>query len=322
MTTKQRILALLESNRGQNISGEHIAAHLGISRNAVWKAINALKKDGYTIKAITKKGYALCDDTDILSAQGIAPFLENKEAVGKIFVYQSLESTNKTAKEMAISEAEHGTVIIADAQTAGKGRYARKFFSPAAHGIYMSFILRPTHFDTPTLITSFAAVSVCKAIEAITDKTPKIKWVNDIFLDEKKICGILTEAVTDFESGNIQWVVVGIGINFSTPASDFPEEIKATAGALYAGTGITRNRLAGEIINRIMTLDAGYDSTKMLAEYKQRLMVLGKRIIVTGTQEPYEATATNLDEIGRLIVEKDTGEIFALSSGEVRICVH
>jgi BirA family biotin operon repressor/biotin-[acetyl-CoA-carboxylase] ligase len=323
MTTKKRILALLENNRGQSISGEYMAEQFNISRNAVWKAIKSLKNNGYKIKAATNKGYCLCDDNDILSVQGIVPFLENKEAADKIFVYPSLESTNKTAKERAISEAEHGTIIISDCQTAGKGRYERKFFSPPAHGIYMSFILRPAHvgFNAPTLITSFAAVSVCKAIEAITDKTPKIKWVNDILIDDKKICGILTEAVTDFESGHIQWVVVGIGINFKTPASDFPEDLRHIAGAIFpdGDATTTRNHLMGEVINRIMTLDNQYSDKEMLAEYKKRLMVLGKRITVTGTERPYEATAVDIDEMGRLVIKKNNGEMLALSSGEVSI---
>lgn len=319
MGTKTRILALLENNRGQSISGEYIAEQFKISRSAVWKAIKALERDGYKINAVTNKGYRLCDDNDILSAQGLAPFLARKEAADKIFVYSSLESTNKTAKEMALANAEHGTVIIADSQTAGRGRYGRKFFSPPGHGIYMSLILRPAHFgfSTPTLITAFAAVSVCKALEEIAGKVPKIKWVNDIFLDDKKICGISAEAVTDFVSGNIEWIVVGIGINFSTPASGFPEELRHIVGAVFSDASTTRNRLAGEVINNMLSHQ--YGEKELLAEYKARLMVLGRRVTVTGSGQPYEATPVDIDEIGRLIVKTDTGEVLTLASGEVSI---
>jgi len=321
MSTKKHILALLESNRGQSISGGHIAEQLNISRNAVWKAIKELEKDGYRIKAATNKGYCLCEDNDILSVQGIVPFLSQKETADKIFVYPSLESTNKTAKEMAISEAKHGTIIIADQQTAGKGRYGRNFHSPAAHGIYMSFILHPAQlgFDTPTMVTSFAAVAVCESIEAISEKTPQIKWVNDIFLDGKKICGILTEAVTDYESGNVEWVVVGIGINFSTP--DFPEDLRQIAGAVFTGEHFpaTRNHLAGEVINRLTANRCG--KKEMMDKYKKRLMMLGKKILVIGAEQPYEALAVDIDDIGRLIVKKDDGEILSLSSGEISIKV-
>ena len=323
MNTKKRILALLESKRGQNISGEHIAEQFNVSRNAVWKAIKELEKDGYRIKAVTNKGYCLCENNDILSVQGMLPFLSQEKIPDRIHVYLSLESTNKTAKEMAISGAEHGTVIVADCQTAGKGRYGRNFYSPPGHGIYMSFILHPAQlwFSTLTLVTSFAAVSVCEAIEAVSEKKPQIKWVNDIFLDEKKICGILTEAVMDFESGNAHWIVVGIGINFSTPIMNFPEDLRQTAGAVFAdgNLAVTRNRLTGEIINRMMTPESQCSEKEMLDKYKKRLMMLGKNILITGAGQSYEATAVDIDDIGRLVVKKNDGKILSLSAGEISI---
>lgn len=323
MSTKKRILELLESNRGRRVSGEHIAKQIDVSRNAVWKSINELRNDGYKISAVTNKGYCLCDDNDILSVQGIIPFLANKKAADRIYVYPTLESTNKTAKEKAISEAKHGTAIITDFQTAGKGRYGRQFFSPSKHGIYMSLILHPAQlgFSTTTLVTAFAAVSVCEAIDAISDKMPQIKWVNDIFLDGKKICGILTEAVADYESGNVQWVVVGIGINFSTPKEEFPEDLRQIAGALFAEDtpSTTRNHLIAEIINR-MTTENQLDEKEMLAKYRKRLMMLGKDILVSEAANTYEAVAVDIDDIGRLIVKtKATNEVRSLSSGEIKI---
>ena len=323
MSTKTRILALLESNRGQSVSGAYMAAKLTVSRNAVWKAIRELEKDGYRIEAVTNKGYCLSADNDILSVQGMLPFLWQKKQADTIFVYNSLESTNKTAKEMAISKAEHGTTIIADSQTMGKGRYDRVFYSPPGHGLYMSFVLRPEQlrFTAPTLATSFAAVSVCEAIEAITDKTPKVKWVNDIFLDGKKICGILTEAVTDFESGHIQWTVVGIGVNFSTPLTDFPEDLRPIAGSVFMDGPVstTRNHLAAEIVNRMVTPVNQYDEKKILAQYKRRLCMLGEEILVSQMSETYTAVALDIDGRGRLIVKKDSGETLSLSAGEIMI---
>jgi len=261
---------------------------------------------------------------DILSVQGMLPFLLDKDAAGNITVHSSLESTNKTAKELAITGAENGTIVIADCQTAGKGRYGRSFFSPPGHGIYMSFVLRPLQrhwVGSPTLVTTYAAVSVCEAIEATTDKMPQIKWVNDIFLDGKKICGILTEAVTDIESGKMQWIVVGIGINFITPNAGFPEEIKNIAGSIFSEgkPTITRNKLAAEIINRMLVFESQWGSKPILAEYKKRLMMIGKRVVITGLNETFEATAIDIDDIGRLIVKKDNGEIISLSAGEVSL---
>lgn len=323
MSTKKHVLAFLESNRGQSISGEHIAGRLNVSRNAVWKAIKELEKEGYNIKAVTNKGYCLCENNDILSVQGMLPFLLQKEFADQILIYESLESTNKTAKEMAISGVKHGTVIMADYQTAGRGRYDRGFYSPSGCGIYMSFILRPEHlkFEIPTLITAFAAVVVCEAIEAVSEKVPSIKWVNDVFIDQKKICGILTEAVTDFESGNMQWVVVGIGINFSMRTVDFPEQLRQIAGSVFpdGGQSATRNHLAAEIINRILDTGNSCSIEEILDKYKKRLMMLGKKISVIGAGDTYEAVAIDIDNTGRLIVEKENGEIQSLFSGEISI---
>ncbi|MDR2569386.1 MAG: biotin--[acetyl-CoA-carboxylase] ligase [Oscillospiraceae bacterium] len=325
MSLKKSVLAFFESKRGQTVSGELIAGAFGVSRNAVWKAVRELERDGYIIKATSNKGYCFCDSNDILSVQGMLPFLLDKETASRIFVYPLLESTNKTAKEMAVSGAEHSTVIIADCQTAGRGRYGRSFFSPSSHGIYMSLILRPERlsFSTPTLVTAFAAVSVCMAIEAISDKSPQIKWVNDVFLDKRKVCGILTEAVTDYESGNAEWIVVGIGINFSTPLEDFPEELRHSAGAVFNADNIqaTRNHLIAEIINRMLTNGFRYSEADMLDEYRKRLMMLGKRILVSDAQEPYEALAVDIDNNGCLIIKKDNGELKSISSGEIYVTV-
>ncbi|MCL2053070.1 MAG: biotin--[acetyl-CoA-carboxylase] ligase [Oscillospiraceae bacterium] len=320
MSTKASVLELLENKRGESISGEYIAECLKVSRSAVWKAVKELERDGYKINAGTNKGYCLCPDNDILSVQGMLPFLSGKGMSAKISVHPCLESTNITAKELATAGAESGTVVIADSQTAGRGRYERSFFSPPGCSIYMSFILRPAQVELPTLVTSYAAVSVCEAIEAATGKTPKIKWVNDVFLDGKKICGILTEAITDFESGNMPWIVVGIGVNFKYPEGGFPEEIKNSAGAVFSEKpAITRNQLAAEITNRMLNFEARAENKELLCEYKRRLMMLGKRVFVTGLKESFEATAEDIDDTGALIVKKDNGETLSLSSGEISL---
>ena len=322
MSIKSKVLELLERSRGESVSGEFIAGQISVSRNAVWKAVGELRKDGYVIAAETNKGYCLSESNDILSVQGMLPFFSNNNIAGNMHIYESLKSTNTTAKELAISGAEHGTIIIADHQTAGKGRYGRSFFSPPGHGIYISFILHPQILgleSTPTMITSYAAVAVCEAVEAATGKKPLIKWVNDVFLEGKKICGILTEAVTDFESGSMQWIVLGIGINFATPEAGFPEEIKNTAGSVFINEKptITRNRLTAELINRI--LDTPEPSPDVLSKYKKRLLMLGKKVSVKGQNGHYEATALDIDNIGRLIVENNDGDRIVLDSGEISI---
>ena len=325
MSTKDCILELLEQQRGESISGEHIAGILSISRNAVWKAIKELQKDGYNIVAVTNKGYCLSNENDIVSIPGIKPFLSEKSQpyVNKIQIYKSLESTNKIAKEMAVAGAEHGTVIISDSQTMGRGRYTRKFFSPPGGGLYMSIILRPEvlHFETPTSVTAFAAVAVCEAIESVSKKTPKIKWVNDIFIDDKKVCGILTEAVTDFESGGLDWVVLGIGINVYTRTEDFPDDLQSIATSIYPDEKMSgvRNKLSAEIINKILGLETSPSETEIFKKYKKRLMMLGKEITVIQNQMEYKATAIDVDSAGHLIVKNENGEIITLYSGEIRI---
>lgn len=325
MSTKNRILELFEQQRGESISGERLAGILGISRNAVWKAVKELQKEGYHIVAVTNKGYCLSDENDIVSIPGIKPFLSEKSQAyaNKIQIYKSLESTNKTAKEMAVAGAEHGTVIISDCQTMGRGRYSRDFFSPSGGGLYMSIVLRPEalHFENPTSVTAFAAVTVCEAIESISKKEPKIKWVNDIFIDGKKVCGILTEAVTDFESGGLDWVVLGIGINVSIRTEDFPSDLQSLATSIYPDEKMpgVRNKLSAEIINRILEFEALPSETEIFEKYKKRLMMLGKEITVIQNQMEYKATAIDVDSVGHLIVKNENGEIITLTSGEIRI---
>ena len=325
MSTKNRILELLEQQRGESISGEHLAGVLGISRNAVWKAIKELQKDSYNIVAVTNKGYCLSAENDIISIPGIKPFLSERSQfyANKIQVHKSLESTNKTAKEMAVAGAEHGTIIISDCQTMGRGRYSRNFFSPSGGGLYMSIVLRPEamHFKNPTSVTAFAAVSVCEAIESISTKVPRIKWVNDIFIDGKKVCGILTEAVTDFESGGLDWVVLGIGINVHTRTEDFPCDLQSIATSIYPDEKMSgvRNRLSAEIINRILGFETLPSETEIFEKYKKRLMVLGKKITVIQNQVEYKATAIDVDSVGHLVVKNESGERITLSSGEIRI---
>ena len=324
MSTKYRILELLEQNRGDSISGERLAGILNVSRNAVWKAVKELEKEGYSIEAVTNKGYRLSDQNDIVSIQGIKPFLspQSKLYAENIKIYKILESTNKTAKEMAVAGAEHGTVIIADSQTKGRGRYSRSYFSPSG-GLYMSIILRPEvlNFENPTSVTAFAAVAVCEAIESISEKTPKIKWVNDILIDGKKVCGILTEAVTDFESGSLDWIVLGIGINVYIKTEDFPDDLQTSATSIFPNEKMfgVRNKLSAEIINRILGYDITPREAEIFRKYKNRLAMLGNQVTVIQNKNEYKAAVIDIDAAGHLVVKNENGEIITVSSGEIRV---
>ena len=187
----------------------------------------------------------------------------------------------------------------------------------------MSLVLQPTHPElirVPTLLTAYAAVAVCQAIEATTDKKPQIKWVNDVFLEGKKICGILTETTADGKNGNSMWIVTGIGINFTAPETGFPDEIKDSAGALFSRVKptVTRNRLIAEIINCLLGYTEKKDSKEILAQYRDRL-ILGRVEVIFGNNDAYIATSVDIDDIGRLVIRKDKGDIISLDSGEIRI---
>lgn len=324
MSTKNQIFRLLMERRGESVSGQTIGTTLGISRAAVWKGITALRKDGYPIEAITNKGYRLSGTEDYLSGEEISALLDPSGPTLEIRVFDSLESTNKTAKEVALTDPNHGIVILANQQTAGRGRLGRDFYSPGNVGLYMSILFRPPFDMTQSiLVTTAAAVAVVRAIEKLSPVNLTIKWVNDIYLNDKKICGILTEAISDFETGRIGYVVLGIGINCFD--ADYPAALSGIAGNL--GGGFSRNQLAAEIINQWNVLLPGMEDRTFLEEYRQRSAVLGKEILVfpAGDREAEGllAQALEIDRDGGLVIRYLTGPKFGLtetlSGGEVSI---
>ncbi|WMJ84864.1 biotin--[acetyl-CoA-carboxylase] ligase [Oscillospiraceae bacterium LTW-04] len=323
MSVKKAVLAMLETHRAQDISGEQMAQELGVSRAAVWKAINSLKAQGYPISATTNRGYRLGEQSDLLSAEGIRPHVMSQLSERDIFVFETIDSTNLEAKRRAMLGGGHFTAIVADQQTMGRGRFGRSFFSPPGCGVYMSLLLKPTpqQISDATLLTTAAAVAVCHAIEALTPMRPEIKWVNDIYLDGKKLCGILTEAVTDLESGAIESVVIGLGINFKQPETALPEEVAAVAGTLFGAEqpSISRNRLVAEIINRLFTLWGELSTRAFLSDYRSRSMLLGQEIVFSRAGEKFAAIAEEIDDDGALVVRMQNGERVTLRSGEVSV---
>lgn len=323
MSVKESVLKILEENRETSISGEELAKYLSVSRAAVWKAINALRGEGYNITAVTNRGYQLTKDNDLLSAEGIKIFLNPKYNENYIRVYKTIDSTNQEAKKFLMDDdIPHGTVLLSEEQTAGRGRFQRKFFSPSNNGIYMSVILRPNiELSKAIHITTSAAVSVCRAIENLTNKRPKIKWVNDIFLDEKKICGILTEASGNFESGRVENVVVGIGINFKTKEADFPDDIKDIAGSIFEGEepNITRNQLVAEILNELLYMCDNLEDKSIMQEYKVLSFVLGKKVSFLKNNRLNKAKTVDISDEGALVVQYENGDLDYLNSGEISI---
>ncbi|MDO5125000.1 MAG: biotin--[acetyl-CoA-carboxylase] ligase [Ruminococcus sp.] len=322
MKLKDKVLKELEKNRGKCFSGATLAKVLGVSRTAVWKAIEDLRQDGIEISAVTNKGYTLNADDNSLSVEGIKAVLGDSPF--DIHVERTVTSTNTVLKGLAKDGASHGYVLVAQQQTAGKGRLGRSFFSPDKTGIYLSVILRPEMtIENALYITTSAAVAVARAVETVSDGQVRaeIKWVNDIFIDGKKICGILTEASVDFESGGLEYAVLGIGVNILPPENDFPDDIKKTAASVFSDNDHKniRNRLAAEILRELNKLPENYMSDEILDEYRKRSMLIGKRIFAVSGERRTPCTAIDIDEKARLIVRFDDGTQNVLSSGEVSI---
>ena len=321
MELKHQVLKILEENRGNVINGAKLAGELFVTRSSIWKAMKALQKDGYRIEAVTNKGYCLLPNNDIVSLESITPFLKGNATNFILDVRQSVTSTNTIAKEMAAQGAIEGTVIIAREQTEGRGRMGRSFYSPNSSGIYFTIILRPTlNLEDSLLITTATAVAVTQAIETVANVKAVIKWVNDIFVAGKKVCGILTEASLNFESGRLEYAVVGIGINIET--KDFPTEIQQIAGSLFTDrpndTPIT-SMLVAEVLNNLANCMNSLTDKRYLEEYRNRSFLIGKDILVLKGQQTTPAKAITIDEKARLVVEYEDKTIEALVSGEVSI---
>lgn len=318
MSTKETVLSILERNRGQTLSGQQIADMLGISRSAVWKAIRLLQGEGHQIAARRNRGYSLGAESDLLSEEGIRAHLPAGAAVSDIYVYPVVDSTNTQAKRMALEGARHGTLVVAEEQIAGRGRFGKRFYSPGRTGLYMSVILRPSGARAADAqgTTIAVAVAVCEAIEALTDRRPQIKWVNDLYLNGRKICGILSEAVGDFESGGIDSIVVGVGVNCRT--EDFPEELSGIAGSLGA-PALSRNRLAARVAAGILEVWPRRASLEIIERYRARSLMIGKSITYSQGHQETAATVLAINDQGNLVVRDESCEVRTLSSGEVSI---
>jgi BirA family biotin operon repressor/biotin-[acetyl-CoA-carboxylase] ligase len=311
MATKNDVLKILISNSNDYISGETLASQLGKSRAAIWKAVKSLQKEGYVIDAVTNRGYRLGEDNDILNAQIVKSKLANDI---EVIYYPTIDSTNTQAKRL-INEGKNNTMLlIADEQTAGRGRQGKSFYSPALTGIYMTLVTHPmTALQNAVTATTAAAVAVCKAVEKLTDKKPKIKWVNDVYLSGKKICGILTEAVTDFETQTVTSVVIGIGMNIKTV--DFPDSVE-NASCLSAN--VKRADLIAAITDELIKINSS-DYSDFISYYRTHSMIIGEKINFIKNDMVTPATAVAIDEFGGLVVELENGETITLRSGEISI---
>lgn len=320
---KEKILKLLKDNKNQIVSVQHISERLKVSKTVICKYIDILKEEGYDIESVPRRGYRLLSVPDVLTYEEISDYL-NTEYIGREIIYiDSINSTNVKAKELAGSNGIEGTVIIAEEQTQGRGRLGRSWVSPKKKGIWMSIILRPKIEPQDAVkITQVAAAAVWKAINHIGINA-KIKWPNDIVINSKKVCGILTEM--SGELNRLNYVVVGIGVNVNTDIDGFPEEIRHMATSLMIETGnmINRKKLTALILNYFeelydeLTKDGSFINSIKIC--KENSVLIGKIVKITIRGEEQEVKVLDINEEGELIVQDKEGNISRVVSGEVSV---
>lgn len=322
MDVKGKVSSLLRENKGDFVSGEEIAEKVGVSRAAVWKCIRGLKDEGYDIEALTNKGYRLISCKDIISAEGIREYLDNSLSDRvNVATAETVTSTNRLVKEKATRGEGEGYLLATAHQTEGRGRLGRSFFSPCDTGVYMSLLLRPSiNPQDATLITTAAAVSVCEALEKMGVRDTGIKWVNDIFFNGRKVCGILTEAGFDIENNQLDYVVLGIGLNLYAPQGGFPEEIRDIAGAVFGERREDAgNKLIAYFLNSFYSYYDDLESRSHVKKYADRCFVIGKDINIIKGDTATRARALSIDDNCGLVVELSDGKRTVVSFGEISV---
>lgn len=321
---KDKLLELFEQNRGMLISGSDIAKSLGVSRAAVNKAISGLRDLGYKFDATSRLGYVFSEKNDIISPSGIYKYLNGNKH--KIVHLDEVNSTNTALKELAQNGAQEGTVVVTEMQTGGKGRRGKRFFSPRGCGVYFSLLLRPRLKAADSVfITVAASVAVRRAIKLLLHADTQIKWVNDVYFHNKKLCGILTEASMEIESGYLNYAVLGIGINIKPPENGYPEEFAFKTTNLseisHPLPDDLKNKLIAEVLTQFDRLYETLEQKDYIEEYKEASCILGRKIEILTGPCAGPAVAEDIDSDANLIVRLPNGNTAALNSGDVSICL-
>lgn len=319
--TKEEILAQLDRAEGY-LSGGEMSRRLGVTRAAVWKGVEALRREGYEIESLSNRGYRLTSGPDRLREGTLTGA---GQVVGsRLECLDQVDSTNTYLKGRAAQGAPHGLVVTAEEQTGGRGRLGRSFQSPRGKGLYLSALLRPEVEPARAVgLTPWVAVAVCRAVERVTGLSPAIKWTNDVLLEGKKLCGILTEMGIEGESGALQYVVTGMGINISQTAEDFTPEVAAVATSLaqHMEEPPSRVAMARALIGELDRMSADFPGRhgEYLSEYRRRCVTVGHAVEVISPREVRRGFAEAIDEEFRLVVAFEDGTTQALSGGEVSV---
>lgn len=323
--SRKTMLALLRAAGDGYVSGEQVSEQLGLSRAAVWKAVGALRKQGYDIEARAGVGYRLVSAPDLVTEGEIRAWLPQDD-VRPIHCFDEIDSTNTYLKKLAMTGGTHGTAAVADRQTAGRGRMNREFQSAGGKGIYLSVLMRPELQPEKLLcITAMAGVGVCRAVERVTGLSPLLKWPNDPVINGRKLCGILTEMALEGETGRLQYLVLGIGLNVAQTAADFTPDVAAMATSVNeaAGRPVSRAQLTAAILEEVDVLyDAlcREDTAAYLEEYRERCVNLGKTVqLIRPDGRRDTVTAEAVDEEFSLVVRHGDGRRETVRTGEVSV---
>ena len=322
--SREKVLSLLRERQGEYLSGEAMSRELGISRAGVWKAIEGLRQEGYTIASAPNRGYRLENAPDRVRAGELSGPLAGCLVGRELLCLDTIDSTNTECKRRAMAGTPEGLVVIAEEQTGGRGRLGRSFQSPKGCGLYLSALLRPQLEPAQVAdFTAWVAVAVCDGIEATCGVRPRIKWTNDIVLNGKKLCGILTELGLESESNALEYMVPGIGINVNHRPEDFSEDVRpmATSLAQELGRPVRRSELAAQVVLALDRMYASFPHNKQeyLDKYRADCLTPGNQVQLITPVSRQEATALSIDDDFRLVVELPDGTIKALSAGEVSV---
>ena len=314
--TKEDVLALLERS-DEPVSGEQMCKALGITRAAVWKAIEALRADGYDIEAAPRRGYRL--RARPLSASALQALLDGKFPPEKLIVLPEVDSTNNYLKQLASGGAPDGTAVLSLKQTAGRGRRGRSFLSEPG-GLYLSFLLRPQeHAEALLHLTALAGLCVCNAVAHVTGMEPGIKWPNDPVLNGKKLCGILTELSVSLETQEPEYVVIGIGVNCNQ--TSFPDLPMATSLRIEMGKPVDTNAVAAALLLELSRMREEFLTKKAewVQAFSEKCITVGKDIQILRAGQVQQARATGIGPDAELLVQYPDGINGVVASGEVSV---
>ncbi len=320
-SSEELVLGFLAESGDQFVSGEAISGKLGLTRAAVWKHVNALRAQGYRIDAVPARGYRLAEVPDRLTPLELRPLLNTHDIGRELHWYEEIGSTNDRAKELAEAGAEHGEVVVAEAQTAGRGRRGRPWVSPPRKNLYLSVVLRPDLAPArASELTLVASLAVCDALRQAGVEAG-IKWPNDVLASGKKIAGILTELAA--EADRVHWVVVGVGVNVNAGAEDFPEELRdeATSVLVERGTPAPRALFAAACLTALEDwvdrhAEEGFGVVR--DAWRERSVTLGREVLVRTDGREIAGTAVDIDALGALLV-RGTAGLERILSGEVTL---